>query len=298
MLRPVVGERGYRPRTLCARPVRGRGILRRVAGGVLGPDHAARRIASSAWPCWRRCCRCWPRPRIASRCRVLEPDAGRRGRTTVIAALRFENIRPARRAGARHRDGRARGAPARAHRSRAARGRIRAAPAAHRVPARRASSGWQWPAHRRGADSPADAGVRRAGLARVSRHGRAQRPHAGDRPLGDPRAAGLDAAQSRSLGGRQRGVLGESLGQVGGAPGFPRLPRTLPRQVGPAAVVAALRSRRARRGPRAAGVRGTGALAHRARLRSVGRQRRHRQRPLRIPARSERRHPQDRRLAG
>ena len=80
-------------------------------------------------------------------------------------------------------------------------------------------------AHRRGADSPADAGVRRPGLARVPRHRRAQRPHAGDRPLGDPRAAGVDAAQSRSLGGCQRGVLGESLGQVGGASGFSQLSR-------------------------------------------------------------------------
>ena len=90
-------------------------------------------------------------------------------------------------------------------------------------------------ADRRGADPPAHAGVRRAGLARIPRHGRAQRPHAGHRPLGDPRAARMDAAQPRSLGGCQRRVLGESVGQVGGASGFPRLSRALPRQVGPAA---------------------------------------------------------------
>ena len=39
-------------------------------------------------------------------------------------------------------------------------------------------------------------------------------------------------------------------------------------------------------------------IAHRSRLRSVGGQCRHRHRPLRFPARGERRHPQDRRLAG
>ena len=217
--------------------------------------------------------------------------------TTIIAALRFVGACAGRRLACDIEALEPRGALAGAHRLGAARRRIRAAPAAHRLPARRrfaqgaplivevlirlptqefgvlASHEFLDTAERNGRMPAIDRWVIRALLVWMQRN--------------RDRWADANAVFSVNLSGKSvvrpdfRDYLEHCLDKSG-----------LPLDV------AALRSRRARCRHRAAGVRRAGAFAHRPRLRSVGGQCRHRHGPLRFPARSERRHPQDRRLAG
>ena len=196
-------------------------VLVVFSGLTIGDEDRVERVddarAGAARAGARPCTRSLSRRRRPTRSRRLTSD------TTIIAQLRFVNNSPRTitRSPATSRRWPAKNACSRSSTTRCARtnSRCTCSPSCRcaTMPPRRA-------AHRRGADPPAHAGVRRALFARISRRRGAQRQDAGDRSLGDPRAAGMDAAQSRPLDGCQDGVLGEPLGPVGGASGFPRVP--------------------------------------------------------------------------
>ena len=244
-----MGERRYRPRTLCPCHFRGRAVPRRGAGRVLGPDHLRRRPRERV-PSSRRCCRCWPRPSTSCamrRSQVLElAPTATTSDTTIIAALRFETRGPHDELALRSRSARRAKSSCSALIDAALREDEFALHLQPIVsPARRRLSQWQplivevlirLPTQEFGVLSSHEF------LDTAERNGRMP---AIDRWVIRALLVWMQRNRDR-WADAQRGVLGESLRQVGGASGLPRLPGTLPRQVGPAADVAALRSRRAR----------------------------------------------------